>query len=241
MIQPATIRSILLDIEGTTTPINFVYHVLFPFARRRMHDYLSQHWPADEIQNVLVQLREEHAADLRAGLNPPALQTDVESTREYIYWLMDRDRKSTPLKSLQGKIWQEGYQSGELLSQVFDDVPPALNRWHEQGKQIYIYSSGSVLAQKLLFKHTVAGDLTPILNGYFDTSIGAKQEAESFRRIAACISQSPETILFVSDVLAELHAASTAGMQCVLSLRVGNHPQPANPFPSINSFADLFS
>ena len=241
MIQPAMIRSILLDIEGTTTPINFVYQVLFPFARRRMRDYLNQHWSADDVQNDLVQLREEHAADLQAGLDPPALQTDVESTAEYIHWLMDRDRKSTPLKSLQGKIWQEGYESSELLSQVFDDVPPALNRWHRQGKQIYIYSSGSVLAQKLLFSHTVAGDLTPLLSGYFDTTTGAKQEAESYRRIAASIEQSPETILFISDVVAELNAAATAGMQCVLSLRVGNHTQPANPFPSINSFADLFS
>lgn len=239
MIQPETIRSVLLDIEGTTTPINFVYEVLFPFARLRMHDYLSQHSSADDVQCDLVQLREEHAADLLAGLNPPALQTDLESTTEYIYWLMDRDRKSTPLKSLQGKIWLEGYKSDELRSQVFDDVPPALNRWHKQGKQIYIYSSGSVLAQNLLFGHTVAGDLTPLLSGYFDTTIGAKQEVESYRRIAARICQSPETILFVSDVVAELNAASTAGMQCVLSIRSGNHPQPDNIFRPIISFDEL--
>ena len=240
MNQPETIRSILLDIEGTTTPIDFVYQVLFPFARRQMRDYLSQHWSTKEIQNDLSRLREEHAADMQQGLNPPALPTDLESATAYIYWLMERDRKSTPLKSLQGKIWQEGYEAGELLSQVFDDVPPALGRWHSQGKQIYIYSSGSVLAQKLLFAHTAAGDLTPLLSGYFDTLIGAKQEVESYRRIAASIQQPPETILFVSDVVAELDAASAAGMQCALSLRPGNHPQPANLFPSINSFAELF-
>jgi len=206
-----------------------------------MHDYLNQHWLAEDVQDDLALLREEHTNDLQQGLNPPEFPADLESATEYIYWLMDRDRKSTPLKSLQGKIWQEGYEAGELLSQVYDDVPPALNRWHQQGKQIYIYSSGSVLAQKLLFGHTVAGDLTPLLSGYFDTTIGAKQEAESYRRIAASIQQSPETILFVSDVVAELEAASAAGMQCVLSLRPGNHPQPANAFRSIHSFDELFS
>lgn len=240
MNQPTTI---LLDIEGTTTPIDFVYQVLFPFARQRVSDYLNRHWSADNVQNDLELLRQEHAADVRQGLNPPDLraefQADMESVTGYVHWLMDCDRKSTPLKSLQGKIWQEGYESGELLSQVFDDVPPALKRWHQQGKQIYIYSSGSVLAQKLLFGHTVAGDLTPLLSGYFDTTIGAKIEAESYRRIAASIQQQPETMLFISDVVAELNAASAAGMQCALSLRPGNHPQPANTFQSISSFAEL--
>lgn len=235
----STIRNILLDIEGTTTPINFVYQVLFPFARRSLRAYLIQHWSTDEVQTDLALLREEHAADTQQGLNPPVLQTDVESVTEYLYWLMDRDRKSTPLKSLQGKIWRQGYESGELLSQVFDDVPPALQRWHQHGKQIYIYSSGSVLAQKLLFGHTVAGDLNPLLSGYFDTTIGAKTETESYCRIAANIQQPPETILFVSDVVAELNAASTAGMQCALSVRAGNHPQPANAFQPINTFDAL--
>jgi len=233
------VRNILLDIEGTTTPIDFVYQVLFPFARRRTGDYLKIHWSADDVQHDVVRLREENAADAQQGLNPPQLEPTVESVTGYIYCLMDRDRKSTPLKSLQGKIWQEGYESGELLSQVFDDVPPALHRWRQHGKRIYIYSSGSVLAQKLLFGHTTFGDLTPLLSGYFDTTVGAKQEAASYRRIAASIQQSPETILFVSDVVAELNAASAAGFQCALSLRAGNSPQPANLFPSINNFDEL--
>ncbi|MBL8187334.1 MAG: acireductone synthase [Acidobacteria bacterium] len=237
-MKPA-VHSILLDIEGTTTPIDFVYQVLFPFARRRVEDYLNTHWSAEDVQLDVARLREEHATDTQQGLTPPPLEPAVGSVTGYVHWLMDRDRKSTPLKSLQGKIWQEGYASGELLSQVFEDVPPALDRWHSQGKQIYIYSSGSVLAQKLLFGHTTFGDLTPLLSGYFDTTIGAKQEVESYRRIAASVEQSPATILFVSDVVAELNAASAAGLQCVLSLRAGNHPQPPHAFPTINSFAEL--
>jgi enolase-phosphatase E1 len=237
-MKPA-VHSILLDIEGTTTPIDFVYQVLFPFARRRIGDYLNTHWSTDDVQLDVARLREEHATDTQQGLTPPPLEPAVESVTGYVYWLMDRDRKSTPLKSLQGKIWQEGYVSGELLSQVFDDVPPALDRWHSHGKQIYIYSSGSVLAQKLLFGHTTFGDLTPLLSGYFDTTIGAKQEVESYRRIALSIQQLPENILFISDVVAELDAASAAGFQCALSLRAGNHPQPANAFQSINNFDEL--
>lgn len=233
------IRNILLDIEGTTTPIDFVYQVLFPFARRRIDNYLSEHWSEEYVQHDLTLLREEHAADSQQGLNLPSHKTELESLTGYIHWLMDRDRKSTPLKLLQGKIWQEGYESGELQGQLFDDVPIALNRWRQEGKQTYIYSSGSVLAQKLLFAHTTAGDLTSLLSGYFDTAIGVKTEVGSYRRIAASIQQSPETILFVSDVVAELNAASETGMQCALSLRPGNHPQPANPFQSINSFDEL--
>lgn len=233
------IRNILLDIEGTTTPIDFVYQVLFPFARRRIDNYLSEHWSEEYVQHDLTLLREEHAADSQQGLNLPSHKTELESLTGYIHWLMDRDRKSTPLKLLQGKIWQEGYESGELQGQLFDDVPIALNRWRQEGKQTYIYSSGSVLAQKLLFAHTTAGDLTSLLSGYFDTAIGVKTEVGSYRRIAASIQQSAETILFVSDVVAELNAASETGMQCALSLRPGNHPQPANPFQSINSFDEL--
>jgi enolase-phosphatase E1 len=152
---------------------------------------------------------------------------------------MDQDRKSTPLKSLQGRIWKKGYRSGELLSQVFEDVPPAMERWHRQGKRVCIYSSGSVLAQKLLFGFTVAGDLTPLISAYFDTGVGAKMEAESYRRIASALQIPPEEILFISDVVTELDAAQAAGMQSRLSLRTGNRPQPENLFQAIHSFAEL--
>lgn len=236
---------ILLDIEGTTTPIDFVYQVLFPFARTHVKNFLLQHWMTAGVQEDLAGLRKERAADAEQGLTPPVIgagseEAQIESAVAYVQWLMDQDRKSTPLKSLQGRIWEEGYRSGELLSQVFDDVPPAMERWHKQGRRVCIYSSGSVLAQKLLFGFTVAGDLRPLINGYFDTAVGAKQEAESYRRIAAALQQPPEEILFVSDVVAELDAAQTAGLQVVLSLRPGNRPQPSNSYNAVHTF-DEFS
>ena len=240
-------KCILLDIEGTTTPIDFVYQVLFPFARTHVKDYLARHWSSADVQNDLAQLRAEQAADAQQGLAPPAINEDsdqstIETTVAYVHWLMDRDRKSTPLKSLQGKIWEEGYEAGELLSQVIDDVPSAIRRWHKEGKQICIYSSGSVLAQKLLFSHTSAGDLTPLINGYFDTTIGAKKDAESYCCIAVTLQLPPEEFVFVSDVIAELDAAYAAGLQGVLSLRPGNHPQPpSHSYQIIHSFAELIS
>ena len=234
---------ILLDIEGTTTPIDFVYQVLFPFARTHVKDYLARHWDAADVQRDVAQLREEQTADAEQGLAPPEISAgsdQIESAVAYIHWLMDRDRKSTPLKSLQGKIWEEGYQAGELLSQVFDDVPPAMKHWHKQGKRICIYSSGSVLAQKLLFAHTVSGDLTPLLSGYFDTTVGAKADADSYRRIATNLQLPPEEIVFISDVIAELNAAHAAGLQGILSLRPGNRPQsPSDLFKTIHTFTEL--
>src|SRR5262245_24958575 len=155
---------ILLDIEGTTTPIDFVYNTLFPFARARVKDYLSGAWDALEIQTDLAQLRAERSADVSQGLNPPALECEssaegLEATVAYIHWLMDRDRKSTPLKSIQGRIWREAYQAGELLGQAFEDVPPALARGRQQNKLICIHSSGSAPEQTLPFAHTTIGHL----------------------------------------------------------------------------------
>jgi enolase-phosphatase E1 len=240
------LHAILLDIEGTTTPITFIYQVLFPFARSRARDFLRRHWDVPEVRADLAGLRAEHAADENRGSSPPVLrdepaEADLDSIVAYVHWLMDQDRKSTPLKSLQGKIWEAGYRSSELRSQVFADVPPALARWCRQGKEIAIFSSGSVLAQKLLFAHTEAGDLTPQISSYFDTTTGAKNQAESCRRIAAALARPPAEIVFVSDVVAELDAARAAGMQTVLSERPGNCPQPSgHAHPPLRSFDELF-
>jgi enolase-phosphatase E1 len=227
---------LLLDIEGTTTPIAFVYDVLFPYARKEMADFLNRNLTSAEVRADLARLREEWEADLRQGLNSPPY--DAVS---YLHWLMESDRKSTPLKSLQGMVWEEGYRAGELKSRVFADVPRAFERWRGQSKQIYIFSSGSVLAQKLLFAHTEAGDLTEFISGYFDTNIGPKSEAESYRRIAGAVEMAPPEIVFVSDVTKELAAAREAGMQVVLSVRPDNHPQPDHAsYQAITAFSELF-
>jgi enolase-phosphatase E1 len=245
--QDTRVSDILLDIEGTTTPIDFVYQVLFPFARARVKAFLRQHVFFEEVRADMARLLEEQAADERRGLEPPPLRgatldAQLESAVAYVHWLMDRDRKSTPLKSLQGRIWEEGYQSGELRSQVFPDVPVALERWTQQERDIGIFSSGSVLAQKLLFAHTEVGDLTRFIRAYFDTNIGAKQDPESYRRIATALQRLPSEILFISDVTAELDAAQSAGLKTLLCVRPGNRPQPAtSAHPVIHTFAEVFA
>lgn len=216
-------KGVLLDIEGTTTPIAFVHDVLFSYARAHVLSYLAQH-SADAAADVAL-LRQEHERDSTRGENPPPLN-NPESIASYVNWLIDRDRKSTGLKSLQGKIWREGYRAGTLKAQVFSDVRPAFERWRTTNRRISIFSSGSALAQQLLFAHTEAGDLTPFISDYFDTNIGHKGEAESYRRIAEAIALEPNQILFISDVVAELEAANSAGMKTLLSVRPGNPPQP---------------
>ena len=224
-------RGILLDIEGTTSPIDFVYEVLFPYARLHLEEYLKRNAGTEELERDLLQLREEHVKDLAEALAPPDWidappDAQLQSVVRYVFWLMDRDRKSPGLKSLQGKIWQEGYLKGELKSQVFPDVPPALKDWKEKNLDVRIFSSGSVLAQRLLFANTQAGDLSGFLNGYIDTNIGPKTSAESYRRIAAEFHLAASEVLFVSDVIKELDAASSSGMKTLLSVRPGNPPQP---------------
>ena len=221
------LAALLLDIEGTTTPIDFVYNVLFPYARRRVKDYLAAHWSLPPVSSDVAGLVEENINDRTRGLDPPALEEppDIVSIEAYVLWLMDQDRKTTPLKSLQGKIWDEGYSTGELRSQVFADVAPAIRRWNEQGKGISIYSSGSVLAQKLLFANTDAGDLTQYIGRYFDTNIGAKKDPESYRRIVDALEMGPSSVLFLSDVSGELDAAAAAGLRTMLCVRPGNNPQ----------------
>jgi enolase-phosphatase E1 len=233
-------RIVLLDIEGTTTPIDFVYQVLFPYARQRVKAFLDAHHTDKDVQADIEQLIEENARDAAQNLAPPAIaersHARLASVGAYAEWLMDEDRKSTPLKSLQGRIWEAGYQAGELRSQLFDDVAPALARWRAEGRDICIYSSGSQLAQKLLFSHTEAGDLTRFIRDYFDTRTGAKREAASYRRIADALGCRPAELLFISDVVAELDAARDAGVQTRLCIRPGNPPQPPSSHAVIRAF-----
>jgi enolase-phosphatase E1 len=235
------IKSILLDIEGTTTPISFVHDVLFSYARARVRDFLTTNFDSDEVRTDIALLREEHALDVRESRNPPALDdSQIEAIAKYVEWLIGRDSKSMGLKSLQGKIWRKGYLAGDLKSQVFADVRPALERWRAKGLNVSIFSSGSVLAQQLLFAHTEVGDLTPLIENYFDTKVGKKGEADSYRRIAEALRIGAGQILFISDVVAELNAASEASMKTLLSIRPGNLPQTsAAQHLQIQSFDEI--
>jgi enolase-phosphatase E1 len=224
------VRGVLLDIEGTTTPIAFVHDVLFSYARAHLRDYLVRHFGDADVRADLQALHAEGGD----------FSDEIEAVVAHLNQLIDADRKSTGLKSLQGKIWHEGYADGTLRAQVYGDVPPALARWRVAGLNVSIFSSGSVLAQQLLFAHTEAGDLTPFIANYFDTTIGKKGETDSYRRIAETLELQPGEILFVSDVVTELAAAREAGMKTLLSLRPGNPTQEHTArYRSILSFDEL--
>lgn len=211
MQQPA---AILLDIEGTTTAIAFVHEVLFPYARERLPGYLTAHAAEPHVVELLAAtkatMREEQGRDA----------DDAAAVAQLLSWIAS-DRKHTALKTLQGYIWESGYRDGDYRAHLYGEVPAALRRWSEAGITLAIYSSGSVAAQKLLFAHTTEGDLTPLFSAYFDTHVGQKREADSYRQIAAELGVSPMAILFVSDLGAELDAAAQAGLQTRQSLRPG--------------------
>jgi enolase-phosphatase E1 len=224
MIRIGDIRVILLDIEGTTTPVDFVYKTLFPYAALHVEEFLKQSHDRDDVRSDIKLLWDEHRIDLEGGAEPPEwnggyVSAGPEVVAEYVRWQMCRDRKSSGLKSLQGKIWEAGYRSRKLQGEVYPDVHSALYRWKVQGKRIYIFSSGSVLAQKLLFESTAAGDLNIYIDGYFDTTVGSKLLAESYSRIAAEVNEAPNGVLFISDLVAELDAARHSGMQTLLCIR----------------------
>lgn len=238
------IRVVLLDIEGTTTPIAFVHERLFSYARAHLEAFLRAEWTAPAVQQTATQLAGEYAQDRGAPGLPPWRDASPDDTREsvsaYVRWLMDRDRKSPGLKALQGLIWHSAYSSGELHGEVYDDVPRAIARWRDQGLRIAIYSSGSELAQRLLFASTTYGDLTSRIHAFFDTAVGAKTDADSYRRIATALECDIAEILFVSDVTAELSAAELAGCAVMLCIRSGNRPQPgADRFAQLGSFDAL--
>jgi enolase-phosphatase E1 len=241
--DPLRIRALLLDIEGTTTPIDFVYRTLFPFASANVRGFLGRHHRDPGIRALLSELAAANREDRERGA--PEWTGDggegaLESAAEYVRWLIGRDSKITPLKSLEGRIWEEGFAGGQLEGQVYPDVAPAFGRWKSQGRRIAIFSSGSVLAQRLLFAHSAAGDLSPYLEAYFDTSHGPKREPESYRRIAAALSLNPAGMLFVSDVGAELDAARQAGFGTAHSLRPGIAPLERRDHPEIRGFEELF-
>lgn len=215
-----TPRAIVTDIEGTTSSIAFVHEVLFPYSRARLATFVAEH--PDEVAPILAAVRlEGDRADL-----------DTDGCVALLLEWHDADSKVGPLKELQGLIWAKGYASGALKGHIYDDAAAALRRWHAAGIALYVYSSGSVAAQKLLFGHTAQGDLTGLFSGYFDTAVGGKREAASYRAIAEAIGVSAGEILFLSDVAEELVAAQGAGFSVLLVARDG---AVENPFPTVAS------
>lgn len=207
--------TILTDIEGTTSSISFVKDVLFPYARKALPQFVCEHG---------------HEPDVRQWLDAVAIEIAASACQDAVIvetlqgWI-DADRKHTALKALQGMIWAAGYSDGDFTAPLYPDVAPALHTWHQTGHRLAVYSSGSVPAQKLLFSHTDAGDLTPLFSAYFDTEVGGKRDAESYRTIAQRLGQAADEIIFLSDVVEELDAARDAGMRTVLLDRREDYPQ----------------
>lgn len=204
------VQAIVTDIEGTTSSLSFVKEVLFPYARQHIGDYVRCHAEEDTIVSLLNDVRMAAGEDL-------SLEGVIAQLEQWI----DADKKITPLKTLQGMVWEQGYRQGDFQGHIYADARDKLAQWQQQGIRLYVYSSGSVQAQKLLFGHTQYGDLSPLFSGYFDTRVGAKVEAEAYRHIAQTIGCPAGEILFLSDIEAELDAARAAGMQTLWLVREG--------------------
>lgn len=218
------IRAIVTDIEGTTSSISFVHDVLFPYARQRMAAFLRQHAQDAPVAEQIEAVRQE------AG---PTL--DLAGVSAQLTAWIDADRKITPLKALQGMIWEAGFRNRDFTGHVYDDAVRNLRAWHAQGLPLYVFSSGSVQAQQLLFGHSDAGDLTPLFSGYYDTRVGAKRDPAAYAAIAADIGVPAGDVLFLSDIEAELDAARAAGMQTIWLVRDGE-PDPAAGHRQVKDF-----
>jgi enolase-phosphatase E1 len=224
------IRTILLDIEGTTTEIDFVHKVLFPYSAQKLEAFITQYGNTPEVISCI----EEVKATVQ---NEEKTTIDTQRAVEVLQQWIQKDRKHTALKTLQGLIWKEGYETGAYQSHIYEDVPKALAHWKTEGLTLGIYSSGSVAAQKLLFQYTSFGDLTPYFSHYFDTRMGGKKEVASYEKIAKSLSLQPSEILFLSDMEAELEAASQAGFSVKLVDR--KQEKPPSQFPTIETFDSL--
>ncbi len=234
-------RGILLDIEGTTSSISFVYDQMFPFVRRELHRFLRDQWARADVQAACHQMAHDAGfASVRQWCHECPPSRAVDQVARHVLGLMDDDVKSPGLKQLQGLIWEQGFASEELQAHVFDDVPPSLTRWQQAGHDLRIYSSGSVHAQRLFFGHTTAGNLLGRFRGHYDTTLGSKRDAASYAKIAHDFGLAPGEVVFLSDVLAELDAARLAGLQTCLVRRPGNAAiDPDHTHNQIHSFAEL--
>jgi len=263
--SPTKIRSVLLDLEGTTTSISFVTDTLFPYIRENVASFLAAHWDDEDIQADIKSLRELSEQDERNQVSGAikivnenvGKEEVLRSTVENVLWQMDSDRKSGPLKSLQGHMYPEAYKNGKIHGHVYPDVLPALKKWQERGVVINIYSSGSILAQKLLFQYSEQGDLTGYVKHHFDTTTGSKLESSSYEKISQSLLEDVKArtedkesnstvemknILFITDNYHEAVAANAAGLSVCVSVRPGTKELPAdNQFPVVTSFDELFS
>ena len=231
MVDFTGVRHVIVDIEGTTSASAFVYDVLFPYARERFAPWIDVHANEAETAAVIASVGAE------IGVGDPSHDQVVEALTEWT----DADRKVTPLKTLQGLIWEQGFANGDLTSHFFPDAITALSDWHDAGLPISVYSSGSVLAQRNWYAHSPAGDLTPWMSDYYDTAnAGPKRESSSYRAIAEAIDADPGSLLFCSDVVAELDAASQAGWQVVRVRRAGEpHAVEDSAYPEVNEMTDI--
>lgn len=237
--------AVLLDIEGTTTPAPFVREVLLPFARANLRSSIEARRETGEMQLAVRELAAEHAAERGGDRTLPPwhsshLNETLSSAADYAEWLMDRGRTSPGLTRLQGLVWDQGYQAGELRGHVFEDLPQALYRWRASGTEIGIYSTASELAQHRLYESAAGGDLTPFITNYFDMATGLKGDPRSYARISEALRMRPAEVLFLSDLTVELAAARKSGLQVALSVRPGNLPQAdAADFEQFTSFDEI--
>lgn len=220
------IKAILTDIEGTTSAVSFVFDVLFPYAARHLPDFVRQHATRADVAEQLQAVRQESGE----------AAADVERVIEILLGWIAEDRKATPLKALQGMVWEQGYQAGQLKGHVYPDAVQALQRWHQQGYELFVYSSGSIQAQKLIFGCSDAGDLSGLFSGYFDTTSGPKREEQSYRRISQAMACPAAQVLFLSDIVQELDAAKAAGMATCGLVRDGGE---LLGHLNVTSFADI--
>lgn len=241
-------KSIICDVEGTTSSISFVKEVLYPYALKNVEEYLKTHWNEDATKTVVAALREQADEDKKAEVEGvvtiPAEDSEdvIPDVVKNVEWQSSLDRKTGSLKTLQGLVWAKGYKDGSIKGHVYEDVPKAFEQWTEGGRKVYIYSSGSVDAQKMLFEHSEQGDLVKHLAGHYDTKIGAKTEKDSYEALLKNIEASGEEALFLTDVVAEAKAAKEAGLNVVVLDRPGNaelSEDDRKEFTVISSFADI--
>ncbi|MCT0216967.1 acireductone synthase [Synechococcus sp. CS-1330] len=241
-MQRHGVSHVLLDIEGTTCPVSFVSDTLFPYAAEHLGSFLNEHHKDPQVQELLAEVEKAWAEDPEPeaqSMRQQALSGWSDGVLKYLHWLINKDRKLPPLKELQGMIWEIGYQNGKLQGPLFKDVPSALRQWHAAGLQLAVYSSGSVVAQQLIYGYSSGGDLRAIFGHWFDTRVGGKRDQSSYTKITGSLDVPSHQVLFISDTLAECEAAAASGMQVLLSIRPGNSEQAVGRFERISSFQDL--